>query len=163
VNIAGYVKVIALIVVGAALIAAAAPQDRSTVARVALFALVVTVTVGLVDLAHQRSPLPEASPFEPRAPRPTRPGLPVDVERFAVEVRAFSAAVADTPAALPPSLRRAIEAIVATRLTRRGLRLDDPGDRAACAEACGPELWNALDGQPVAVDAESLVRAVRRL
>jgi hypothetical protein len=162
-TVSTYVKTVVFIVVVAVLAAAAAPQDRSTVTRVALFALVVVVAVGLVDLAQRRSPLPEASPFEQRPPDADAPGLPSDVERLAVEVRAFAVAVEAGPAPVPPSLRRALEAIAASRLGARGLRLDDPADAAACAEACGPDLASALGGQAVTADADRLVVVLGQL
>jgi hypothetical protein len=162
-NVSAYVKTVVFIIVVGVLAAAAAPQDRSTVTRVMLFALVVTAAVGLIDLAQRRSPLPEASPFEQRPAAPARPSLPVDLERFAVEVRAFAVAVGNAPTPLPPSLRRAMEAIASARLARRGVRLDDPADADVCAEACGADLADALRGQPVASAADELVRALGRL
>jgi hypothetical protein len=162
-SVSTYVKTVLFIIVVGVLAAAGAPQDRSTVIRIALFALVVTAAIGLVDLAQRRSPLPDASPFEQRPLPPAAPGLPSDVERLAVEVRAFAVAVDGGPAPVPPSLRRAMDAIAAARLGARGLRLDDPVDATACAEACGPELASALDGRPVTTDADHLVHALGQL
>jgi hypothetical protein len=163
VNVSTYVKTVLFIIVVSVLAAAAAPQDRSTVIRVALFALVITAAVALVDFAQRRSPLPDLSPFEQRPLAPVAPGLPNDVERFAVEVRAFAVAVDAGPAPVPPSLRRAMEAIAASRVGPRGVRLDDPADAAACADACGPELSDALAGRPVSAGADDLVRRLGQL
>ena len=64
-RIVPYVKFALFVVAVALTVAIADPHHRSTVARVALFALVGMIAVALVDLARQRSPAPEASPFEP--------------------------------------------------------------------------------------------------
>jgi hypothetical protein len=164
VRVGNYVKLVAFIVVIAVAAASGAPQDRSTIARVAVFALIVTAAVGLMDLARRRSPLPEASVFEPQAERASAPSLPADLERLGVEVRAFSAPLEAGATQVPGALRRACRVIAAGRLARHGdLRLDEPADAAACAEACGPDLWAALDGQPTAMDPDALARALERL
>jgi hypothetical protein len=162
-NVSAYVKAVAFIIVVGVLAAAAAPQDRSTVTRVALFALVVTAAIGLVDFGQRRSPLLETSPFEGRPPRPPRPSVPADLERLAVEVRACAIASELAPTPVPPSLRRAMEGIAASRLARRGLSLDEPADAGACADACGTALTDALRGQPLATDVDRLVRALEAL
>ena len=109
-KVGNYVKLVAFIVVIAVAAASGAPQDRSTIARVAVFALIVTAAVGLMDVARRRSPLPEASVFEPHVERAAAPSLPADLERLGVEVRAFSvpleAGATQVPGALTPGLPR---------------------------------------------------------
>ncbi len=110
-----------------------------------------------MDVARRRSPLPEASVFEPHVERAAAPSLPADLERLGVEVRAFSVPLEAGATQVPGALRRACRVIAAGRLARHGdLRLDEPSDAAACAEACGPDLWAALDGQPTAMDPDAL-------
>ena len=159
-----YLRVGGVTVLAAAVAALGAPQYRSTVERVALFVLAVIAAVALVDVIRHRSPLPARSPFEPRRVRPARPGVPIDLERAAVDIRAFDAALDRGPAVAPGGLRRTARAIAASRLAgHRGVRLDDPEAQAAAAAVCGPELWALLEGQPTQLDPDRLVVALEQL
>jgi len=159
-RLAPYLKFAAVVVAGSLVVTVAAPQYRSSVMRVALFALAGTLAVALAELARRRAPAPTPSPFEPRRRRASSPGWPGEVERLAVELRAFAATAQSAPAALPAPLRRTCRRIAASRLERHAVVLDD-ADRAAAA--CGPELWAALTGEPTALDTGTLVAALERL
>ncbi len=162
-KIAPYVK-FALLVVAVALAGAIAdPHHRSTVARVALFALVGTVAVALIDLARLRSPAPEASPFEPRFARPPATGLPGDLERMAVDVRGFQATLLRGEPIVPGPMRRACRRIALARVAERHPGRADDGDDATLAAALEPELWAALDGQPTTLDPDALVTGLEQL
>jgi hypothetical protein len=159
---ASYLKFAAAVVVGAFAITVAAPQYRSTVLRVALFALAACVAVALVDAIRRGAPAPKPSPFEPARARAIPPEWPTELDRLAVEVRAMAAGAERNAGVVPAALRRSCRRIAAARLTdRHGVDLDS--DRARAEAVCGPELWAALDGEPTGLDYAGLVAALEEL
>lgn len=162
-RIVPYVKFALFVVAVALTVAIADPHHRSTVARVALFALVGMIAVALVDLARQRSPAPEASPFEPGAHRAPDTGLPSDFERLALEVREMEAAPDRGESVVPAALRRTCRRIAMARVAEHHPGPLDDLDEAAVASALGPVLWGALDGQPSTLDPDGLATELEQL
>jgi hypothetical protein len=161
-RLASYLRFGAAVAVGALVVTVAAPQYRSTVLRVALFALAACVAVALVDATRRGAPAAETSPFEPGRVRVSRPEWPGELERLAVEVRAMAAGAERNAGVVPAALRRSCRRIAAARLSdRHGVDLDE--DPARAAAVCGPELWAALDGEPTSLDCAGLVAALERL
>ena len=161
-RIASYVKVAVIVIVGAFVLTVATPQYRSTVLRIALFALAAIVAVALVDATRRGAPEPEPSPFEPARRRAARPGWPTELERLTVEVRAMDAGAERNAGVVPGALRRSCHRIAAARLAHRhGVDLDTDPVRAEAV--CGPEVWAALAGEPTVLDAPGLVAALEEL
>jgi hypothetical protein len=161
-RIASYLKFAAAVVVGAFVVTVAAPQYRSTVLRVALFALAACVAIALVDAIRRSAPAPAPSPFEPVRVRSVPPQWPSELDRLAIEVRAMAAGAERNAGVVPAALRRSCRRIAAARLAdRHGVDLD--GDPARAEVVCGPELWAALDGEPTSLDCAGLVAALEQL
>jgi hypothetical protein len=162
VRLVPYLKVVGLIVVGAFAATIATPQYRSTVLRLALFALAATVAVALVERTRQAAPAPAPSPFEPAKERRVPPSWPGELDRLAIEVRAMAAGAERNAGVVPGSLRRSCRRIASARLAdHHGVDIDS--DRARAAMLCGPDLWAALDGEPSALDVGGLVAALEQL
>jgi hypothetical protein len=161
-RLAPYLKFAALVVVGAFVVTAGAPQYRSTVLRVALFALAATLAVFLVDLTRRAAPAAEPTPFEPAKVKSVAPTWPSELERLGVEVRALAAGAERNAGTVPGALRRSCRRIASARLAQHhGIDIDDAPVRAAAV--CGPDLWAALEGEPTSLDATTLVAALERL
>jgi hypothetical protein len=157
-----YLKFTAFVVGGAFLVTSGAPQYRSTILRVALFALAATLAVFLVDLTRRAAPASSASPFEPSKVRVAPPGWPTELERITVEVRAMAAGAERNAGVVPGALRRTCRRLAAARLEQHhGVDLD--ADPVRAAAVCGPDLWAALAGQPTTLDATGLVAALEQL
>jgi hypothetical protein len=157
-----YLKSAALVLVGSFVVTLATPQYRSTVLRVALFALAALVAVALVDRTRHVAPAPPPSPFEPAKVRRAPPGWPGELDRLALEVRAMAAGAERNAGVVPGALRRSCRRIASARLAERhGVDLD--GDPVRAADVCGPDLWAALDGEPTSLDTAELVAALEQL
>jgi len=161
-RLVAYLKAVGLILAGAFVATVATPQYRSTVLRLALFALAATVAVALVERTRQGAPAPAASPFEPVRARRAKPGWPGELDRLAVEVRAMAAGAERNAGVVPGALRRSCRRIASARLAdRHGVDIDTDPIRAAVL--CGPDLWAALDGEPTDLDVSGLVAALEQL
>ncbi len=157
-----YVKAVAAIVVGSFVATVVSPQYRSTVLRLALFALAATVAVALIERTRRSAPAPAPSPFEPAKLRRRRPEWPGELDRLAVEVRAMAAGAERNAGVVPGALRRSCRRIAAGRLAdRHGVDID--ADPARAAALCGPDLWAALAGEPTGLDVGGLVAALGQL
>ena len=115
------------------------PDRIVLIVRIELLVLVAFFVLGTTLALRVSFPAEVTNPFRRKIP-PTRPVLPLDLDRVQTDLRLASVSATSIDRLLVPRLR----AIATARLRRRGLDPAVPHHRDACAAACGPVLWELI-------------------
>jgi len=126
-----------------------APGRSVLVLQVAVLVLALCAGWAGLVVVREQFPATAPSPFEGAATPGRLPARPVELDRIELELRLSRASGSTADRSLVPRLR----AVASARLTRLGLDLAAPPDRAACEARCGAVLWALVrPDRPVSYD-----------